>query len=65
MINRLVTALKNGISITGADASFYLHELKEAQLMQSGIFSVYHPDVIKMQPGYWNNGWFNFWGITR
>lgn len=82
MINRLKAALMNDSSISGADASFYLHEQKEAQLMQSGMgynqahqaaldfyevsnFSVYHPDVIKMQPGYWNNGWFNFWGITR
>ena len=28
-------------------------------------FSIYHPDVIKMKPGYWNNGWLNFWGIRR
>ena len=37
MINRLENALLNGHSITGADASFYLHELKEASLMQSGM----------------------------
>jgi hypothetical protein len=82
MINRLETALKNGTSITGADASFYLHELKESGLMRSGMsyaqahqaalnfygvsnFSVYHPDVIKIDPSYWNQGWFDFWGITK
>ncbi len=37
MLNRLENALQNGQSITGADASFYLHELKEASLMQGGL----------------------------
>ena len=82
MINRLETALESGTPITGADASFYLHELKEASLMSSGMsynqahqaaldfyevsnFSVYHPDVIKKDLGFWNDGWLKFWGITR
>ena len=37
MINRLETALGQGAKITGADASFYLHELKEFELMQAGM----------------------------
>jgi hypothetical protein len=37
MINRIESALKNGENITGADASFYLHELKEASLMNENI----------------------------
>lgn len=26
-------------------------------------FSVYHPDVIKMEPMEWNDAWKNFWNI--
>jgi hypothetical protein len=37
MIKRLEYALQNGQKITGADASFYLHELKETALMQNGL----------------------------
>lgn len=37
MINRLQNALNSGQSINGADASFYLHELKEIELMQTGM----------------------------
>ena len=72
MIKRIENALKNGESISGADASFYMHELKESALMQSGMpyeeahgaaldffevsdYSVYHPDVIKMEPLEWNS----------
>jgi len=82
MINRLQNALNSGQSITGADASFYLHELKEIELMQGGMvqtaahqaaldfyqvskFSTYHPDVIKAYSGWFNDAWFDFWGITR
>ena len=82
MLNRLENALSSGQKITGADAVFYTHELKEAQLVASGIeqtvaheaalqyyevspFSVYHPDVIQMEPGWWNNAWYDFWGIER
>lgn len=82
MVKRLENALKNGEKITGADAVYYLHELKEASLVNSGIlqpvahdmaiefygvspYSVYHPDVIQMEPGWWNNAWFEFWGIER
>jgi len=31
------SALKNGQPITGADASFYMHEVAEATMMQKGI----------------------------
>ncbi len=82
MIERLENALKNGAKITGADAVFYAHELKEAQLVASGVeqavahkialkyyevspYSVYHPEVIKMQPSWWNQAWFDFWNIER
>jgi len=82
MINRLQNALNSGQSITGADASFYLHELKEIELMQGGMiqtvahdaaidfyqvskYSTYHPDVIKSYSGWFNDAWFNFWGIAR
>lgn len=40
MINRLQNALNSGQLITGVDASFYLHELKEIQLMQGGMTQV-------------------------
>ena len=36
MIKRLQTALDNHQKISGADAVFYFHELKEAELMQQG-----------------------------
>lgn len=82
MLDRLKIALENGEKITGADAVFYTHEIKEAQIVYSGIlqedahkmalryyevspFSVYHPDVIKMKPEWWNNSWFEFWNIER
>ena len=82
MLKRLENALANGQKITGADAVFYTHELKEAQLVLSGMeqtvahqaalnyygvspFSVYHPEVIQLQPGWWNKAWFDFWNIER
>jgi len=34
MINRLENAMKNGEKITGADASFYMHELAESHMMK-------------------------------
>ena len=37
MIQRLRTALSEGKTISGADASFYMHELAEATLMDSGM----------------------------
>lgn len=75
-------ALANGEKITGADAVFYTHEMKEAELVESGMkqtaahrkalqyyevspYSVYHPDVISMEPSFWNNAWFEFWNIER
>lgn len=36
MINRLQQSLDNNQKISGADASFYFHELREAELMQNG-----------------------------
>jgi peptidoglycan hydrolase-like protein with peptidoglycan-binding domain/ribosomal protein L30E len=82
MIMRLEKALQKGQKITGADANFYLHELKEAELMASGFnqqaahraalefykvsdFSVYHPEVIKNNSGWFNDEWFDFWGMSR
>ena len=37
MLQRLKGALSSGQKITGADASFYLHEAAEATLMNRGI----------------------------
>ncbi|WP_082435806.1 RHS repeat-associated core domain-containing protein [Desnuesiella massiliensis] len=37
MINRLETAMAKGNKITGADASFYMHELAESTLMKNGM----------------------------
>src|SRR5262249_37524387 len=37
MISRLRDALANGLRITGADASFYLHEISEATMMGRGL----------------------------
>lgn len=37
MVGRLRLALEDGRAITGADASFYLHELNEATLMGKGL----------------------------
>ncbi len=39
----------------------------DAALARYGVsvFSVYHPDVIRAYPEYFNSNWFNFWGITR
>lgn len=37
MINRIETALNNGEKLTGADASYYMHELKESTLMGTGL----------------------------
>ena len=34
MISRLEDAMKNGEKITGADASFYMHELAESHMMK-------------------------------
>ena len=37
MISRIESSLKSGNALTGADLNFYLHELKEASLMQGGM----------------------------
>ena len=36
MIERIENALKNGEKLSGADASFYMHEIKESSLMSQG-----------------------------
>jgi hypothetical protein len=43
MVSRLRTALEAGARITGADASFYVHEIYEATLMGRGlVYDVAH-----------------------
>ena len=37
MIERLESALREGKTISGADASFYMHEVTEAIKMKSGL----------------------------
>lgn len=37
MIKRLETAMKNGDKITGADSSFYMHEISENTMMKNGM----------------------------
>ena len=37
MIKRPLQALNNNQEISSADASFYFHELREAELMQQGL----------------------------
>ena len=37
MLSRLQNALKNGSSLIGADASFYMHEMAEAHMMTKGM----------------------------
>lgn len=82
MIQRLTDSMNAGQKISGADASYYMHELREATLMKDGMlydpahnaaleyynaspFSVYHPDVIKVEPSMWGEPWFKFWGIEK
>jgi hypothetical protein len=48
MIKRLEQALNNHQEISGADASFYFHELREAELMQQGLtYSEAHQQALK------------------
>jgi hypothetical protein len=48
MINRLEQALNNNQEISGADASFYFHESREAELMQQGLtYSEAHQQALK------------------
>ena len=82
MIQRLTDSMNAGQKVSGADASYYMHELREATFMKDGMlyesahsaaleyynvspFSVYHPDVIKIDPSAWGRPWFEFWGIGR
>ncbi|WP_197992832.1 MULTISPECIES: hypothetical protein [Nostocaceae] len=48
MIERLQNAFNSSHKISGADASFYFHELKEAALMEEGYdWYTAHPMAIK------------------
>lgn len=48
MIQRLEQALYNQQKISGADASFYFHELREAELMQQGLsYNEAHQQALK------------------
>lgn len=48
MIQRLEQALDNQQKISGADASFYFHELKEAELMRQGLsYNEAHQQALK------------------
>lgn len=48
MIARLEQALANGDTITGADASFYMHELAETTLMNEGLdYSTAHLQALQ------------------
>lgn len=40
------------------------HEMA-LQYYKVSPYSVYHPDVINMQPKWWNDAWFDFWEIER
>ena len=42
MISRIENALNKGEKITGADASYYMHELKESSLMSTGYHMKTH-----------------------
>ncbi len=48
MLNRLKSALTQECEISGADLSFYYHELKEAELMASGL-SYYEAHTAALQ----------------
>lgn len=37
MLSRIENAMKSGQKITGADASFYMHEAAEATMMKNGM----------------------------
>ncbi|WP_199314440.1 hypothetical protein [Planktothrix sp. FACHB-1365] len=48
MIKRLELALNDHKKISGADASFYFHELREAELMEQGlIYKEAHKQALK------------------
>lgn len=48
MINRLRTALAEKKQISGADASFYIHELSEYTKMKGGLdYSMAHGEALK------------------
>ncbi|MEZ5991511.1 MAG: hypothetical protein R3E76_04080 [Planctomycetota bacterium] len=79
MLSRLRQALKTGKSVEGADAVFYMHELKEAHLMGAGMPYVKAHELAlatyKNSPfavyhptvipkSGWAEGWYNFWGLS-
>ena len=79
MMQRPGSALNSGARITGADATFYLHEASEATMQARGLsqpaahaaalskygseYDLYHPDVIKALPQMFNQTWFRYWNI--
>jgi len=47
MVARLRSAMESGLRVTGADASFYMHELSESTLMGRGFaYEVAHPAAL-------------------
>jgi RHS repeat-associated protein len=48
MVSRLREALKSGSKVTGADASFYMHEASEATMMRRGLsYEQAHPAALQ------------------
>jgi hypothetical protein len=76
MVERLRAALEAGQRITGADASFYMHELVEATMMRRGVpYAVAHAAALDrygvspfsvyaqevvVEAGF-NQNWIEFW----
>jgi RHS repeat-associated protein len=71
-----------GSRVTGADESFFNHELTEKDLMDSGMpyqdahagaleahgateYDLYHSDVIRSMPEWFNSSWFEYWNIPK
>jgi RHS repeat-associated protein len=58
MMSRLTTAFENGKALTGADATFYQHELMESELVEAGMDpAAAHLETLSRQgiayvPGY-------------
>ena len=81
MIARLRAALAEGETIAGADASFYTHEITEAELMAQGVtYDDAHAAALKewgvspfsvyhpdaiIGSPWMNSNWYKFWGISR
>lgn len=76
MITRLQNALDHQQAIFGADASFYFHELREAELMtkygynytQAHLQAIEDYQVSPFSlyhPDEFNNNWKKAWGILK